>query len=170
MNPVIIYAFAGVMGASVLLCIPFMIMNSKKKKKAAAFIEMNKDKAILHVYGENVVIDGVKVSKMENVMRRGENLEPVVPLTQGKHTISAKYGESSVNGFGKNVNYKTPKPIESEIELEAGHEYTISIYFYSPEERESYYKGDVGETVFCQELDVKGGGYSKAYIICYKEK
>lgn len=168
MNPIIIYAVVGVLAASVLLSIPFMIANARKKKKAAAFVEGNRDQAVLHVYGESITIDGQKGNTLDSM--RGENMQLIVTLPAGRHVVSAKYSTSSV-GLGGNVNYKTPKPIESELDLEAGHEYSIGIYFYNPEERKNYYKGDVGEDISTQELSISGlGGYSKAYIICYKEK
>ena len=94
----------------------------------------------------------------------------MIPLSEGKHTIEAKYEITDLH-FGKNVTYKTPKTISSEIELVAGCEYSIGAYFYSPEERRAYYKGDVGEDVYTQVLEtlVASGGYDKVYVICYKE-
>ncbi|WP_424245842.1 branched-subunit amino acid transport protein AzlD [Elusimicrobium posterum] len=158
-----------VFGGSFLLMIPFLIFNNKRKNKQALFIENNKDKAILHLYADNPVIDGIKIKETNYI--KGADLQYIAALAPGTHTISAKYTASSV-GLGTNVNYKTPEAITSEITLQAGHEYTLSVYFYSPEDRKAYYKGDVGEDVYTQVLDITGvlPTYTKAYIICYKEK
>jgi len=162
-----IMLIAAFFAASFLLMIPFYLVQKKRKKKEDGFLQDQRGMAILRLYGEGATIDGIRAKDLEHV--RGEMLEQIVSLTPGTHIISAKYG-SSEPGIGGNTNYKTPKPIDCEINFEAGHEYSISLYFYSPEERYNYYKGDVGEAVFCQELDIYGGSYSKGYIICYKEK
>jgi hypothetical protein len=159
-----------VFGGSFLLMIPIAIWNNKRKKQEADFISQNNQKAILHLYASNPLINGEKVKNMEHI--RGTDLQYTVALSPGSYTISAKYSFSEPN-MGKNVNYSTPKPIDSVIVLEAGHEYTLAIYSYSPEQRKNYYKGDVGEDVYHQVLDISNsgiGGYTKAYIICYKEK
>lgn len=153
-----------------LLMIPFFIMNNKRKKREADYVAENSFKAVLHLYGTSPVIDGQKIKDMEYI--KGKDLQYTVALTPGKHVISAKYA-SSEPSLGKNVNYSTPKPIESEITFEAGHEYSLAIYFYSPEQRKDYYNGDVGEDVYSQALDISSsgiGGHTAAYIICYKEK
>lgn len=163
-----ILIIAAVFGASFLMMIPIAIMQSKSKRKTKQFEHANPDKALLHIYANSAVIDGKKVKDLDS--QRGSDLQSIVALSPGKHTIEAKY-EASSPSLGKNVNYKTPKPILSELNLEAGCTYTIALYFYSPEQRYEYYKGDVGEAVFSQKLDIRGGGlsYTEAYIICYKE-
>ena len=167
MNTTTILIIVAVFGGCFLVMIPFAIFFSKKKKGVEKYKQDNADKAILHIYGGSVMVDGRRISDVEHI--KGNELECVVPLSGGKHTIEAKYETTSIH-LGKNVNFKTPKVISSEIEFVVGCEYTIGIYFYSPEDRKAYYKGDVGEDVYSQELDVSGGGgYSKAYIICYKE-
>lgn len=170
LSPQAIMIIAVVFGAGFLMMIPFMVAQSKRKKKAAAFSSANSQRAILHLYADAPVIDGRKIKDMEYI--KGENLQYTVALPPGRHTVAAKYATTSI-GMGKNINYKTPKPIEAELDLEAGHEYTIAVYLYSAEDRERYYDGDVGEAVYSQALDISGaalGGYAKAYIICYKEK
>ena len=170
LTPQVIMIIAIVFGGGFLLMIPFAIMQSRRKKREAGFTMNNQDKAVLHLYAEQPVIDGSGIKELGGI--RGQDLQYTVALPAGSHHINAKYTCTSV-GMGKNINYKTPKPIDSEIELEAGHEYTLSIYFYSPEERRNYYNGDVGEDIYTQVLDIKGsgiGGYTKAYIIGYKEK
>lgn len=153
-----------------LLMIPFAIMQSKRKKKAADFVSQNEHQAILHLYAQAPVIDGQKVKEMAYV--RGADLQYTVALEPGKHTVLAKYMVSEPV-LGKNINYTTPKPVESEVFLEAGHEYTLSLYFYSPAQRKAYYEGDVGEDIYSQTLEISGSGldgHKNAYIICYKEK
>lgn len=163
-----IMIIAAVFGVSFLMMIPIALMQSKSKKKTKQFEHSNRDKALLHIYAGGAVIDGRKVRDLDS--QRGSDMQSIVALSPGTHTIEAKY-ETSGSSLGKNVNYKTPRPIHSELNLEAGYTYTIGIYFYSPEQRYEYYKGDVGEAVSSQKLDISGGGlgYTEAYIICYKE-
>lgn len=170
LSPQAIIIIIAVFGGGFLLMIPFAIAQSRRKKKAAQFAGQSADRALLHIYGENPLIDGVGIKEMEHI--RGTELQYTVALSPGRHRVSAKY-ECTSAGMGKNISYKTPKPIESELELMAGHEYTLAIYFYSPEQRQAYYKGDVGEDVYTQALSISGGGlggYTSAYIICYQEK
>lgn len=170
MSPIVIYAVIGVIIVSVIISIPFLIANSKKKKKEEAFVKGNTHNAILRIYGESITVDGSKPKELNSM--RGENMEPVISLPAGQHLIRAKYATTSV-GLGSNVNYKTPDHIETEVILEAGHEYSIGIYFYTPEERSRYYEGDTGKDISTQVLSIGGtgaGGYSKAYVVCYEEK
>lgn len=169
LSPLAIIAIVAVFGGSFLLMLPIMMWNNKKKKKVADFSSENSHLAILHLYGDSPEIDGISIKKMQYM--KGNDLEYIVALEPGKHNIIAKY-TASEPGLGKNVNYSSEK-IASDIVFEAGHQYTLSMYFYSPEQRANYYQGDVGETVYCETLDVSGGGigtYNKAYLICYLEK
>jgi hypothetical protein len=166
--PAAIWAIIAVFGGSFLLMIPIAISQSKRKKKAAEYSKNNSDKAILHIYGSSPVIDNQKIRDMN--YQKGTDLQYIIALSPGSHCIEAKYSASEPS-LGKNVNYQTPK-ISSTIMFEAGHEYNIAIYFYSPEERYSYYNGDVGECVYSEELAVESsriGSNNRAYIICYKE-
>lgn len=164
-----IVIIVGVFLVGFLMMIPFLIAQNRRKKKADSFAQTNNNMALLHIYGDAPEIDGTSIKNIEHV--RGADLQYTVALLPGTHSIGAKYSTTST-GVGKTVNYKTAGLITSDITLEAGHEYTLSIYLYSPEERWNYYKGDVGEAVFSQPLDLTGGGsgYTKAYVICYKEK
>jgi len=168
LTPNVIWIIVAVFGGSFLLMIPIAISQQKRKKKSQNYVEQNQDKAILHIYAHSPVIDGEKIKKLE--YQRGTDLEYIIALSPGTHTIEAIY-QASEPSLGKNVNYKTPV-IKSDIEFEAGGEYTLAMYFYSPEQRKSYYKGDVGEDVYSEELDNKNrylGASANAYIICYKE-
>ena len=170
LSPNAILIIAAVFGVSFLMMIPLAIMQGRKKKKAQEYEHTNKGKAILHIYADAPVIDGRNVKDMD--FQRGTDLQYIIALETGRHTLEARYSTTDISLTGKNINYKTPKPIISELNLEAGYSYTIAIYFYSPEQRYAYYKGDVGEAVYSQELDISGGGLgaTSAYIICYKEK
>jgi len=163
MNPILIIAV--VFGGSFLMMIPLMFSQKKRKNREKNFAEENKSKAILHVYGEGVKIDGMPLKKLGAL--RGEQLQPIVALEPGAHNFEGRFSASEPSLSG-NKNYKTKK-LNFELSLEAGHTYTIANYFYSPEQRHAYYEGDVGEAVFSMQLDVYGGAHSNAYIICYKE-
>ena len=170
LSPQAIIIIAAVFGGSFLLMIPMAILNGKRKKKEASFVSRNTQNAVLHLYADSPVIDGIKIKNMEHI--RGYDLQQIVSLQPGRHHIRAKYAFSEP-GIGKNVNYSTPEPIESEVVLDAGYEYSLAIYTESPEERRAYYKGDAGEAVYCEMLNITGsgfGGHKTAYIICYKEK
>ena len=163
-----IIIIAAVFGGSFLLMIPIFIFQKKRKNKVKDYFAKNKDKALVQIFGHSPIIDGEKAKNIEH--QKGTNLEYIVPLSAGTHTIAATYAASEPS-LGRNVNYKTPE-ITSEIEFEAGKNYTISLYFYSPEERHAYYKGDVGKAVYSQKLDSKNrylGANANAYIICYEE-
>lgn len=67
---------------------------------------------------------------------------------------------------------KTPKPLESKILFESGHQYSLAIYDFSPESREEYYKNEnLGEVVYSENLRSTGSFIDRdLYLICYKEK
>ena len=47
---------AAFLGLWLVLFIPFMIVNAKRKKKAESFVSGNNDKAVIHLYCKNIVI------------------------------------------------------------------------------------------------------------------
>ena len=165
MNQTIIIIIAVVFGGSFLMMIPIMISQRNRKKREQSFTADNVSKALLHVYGQGVKIDGKPIKQLDTI--RGEQLQPIVALEPGTHSFEGTFSSSEPTLSG-NKNFKTKK-LAFDLALEAGHTYTVSIYSYSPEERHSYYEGDVGEAVFSMKLDVYGGAYPNAYIICYKE-
>lgn len=147
-----------VFAVSFMLMIPVLIWTKKKKSKVSDFLKNNKQKIILHLYGSSPYIDGLSIKSLNYI--RGNDLEYIIALEPGEHTITAKYQASQPN-LGKNINYSTKKPIESIINFEAGNEYTLSLYFYSPDE---------GEAIYSQELEATGGGlgsFKNGYIICH---
>ena len=156
----------GVLVLWAILMIPFMLWQKKRKETEASFLEENKDHVILHLYCSNTSIDGQKLSAFHPV--RGENLQKIVKLTPGKHTISAVF-EATDTKLAHNVNLKSEQ-LTFDISFEAGHQYTLAMYLYSPEDRKNYYKGDVGVDVFTLPLTIYEGSKNiKAYVICYQE-
>ena len=164
MNP--IYIIAAVLILWVVLFIRFMIMNSKRKAKAGAFAEGNKDKAVIHLYCKNISIDGQKASEFCPIT--GENLEKVVALEAGNHSFEGIFQSTDI-GMGTNKNLESEK-VQFELYLEKGHTYSAAMYLYSPEDRKAYYNGDVGKDILSIPLNRSGEGQNiSAYIICYEE-
>ena len=166
MNSTIIIAVACVLGASIILAIPFMLLSKKRKGNEAQFAQRNKDKAILHVYGSKSFIDDADIAYLNPI--KGQSGQKIVALPPGRHTFEGIFETTTID-MGKNVNLKSEN-LSFSLALEAGHTYTLAVYLYSPEQRKNYYKGDVGVDVFTLPLDIAGkSGSSKAYVICYQE-
>lgn len=164
MNTSILIAIAAVFGGSILLSIPFMLLSKKRKGTEKQLAENNKDKAILHLYSSKNFINGADIAYLNPI--KGQNGQKIVALVPGKHTIEGVF-ETTTN-MGK-VNLKSKK-LSFDLNLEAGHNYTLAVYLYSPEERKNYYKGNVGIDIFTLSLEIEGKGESsKAYVICYQE-
>ena len=53
---------AAFLGLWLVLFIPFMIVNAKRKKKAESFVSGNNDKAVIHLYCKNIKINGQNIS------------------------------------------------------------------------------------------------------------
>lgn len=166
MNSTIIIAVACVFGASIILSIPFLLLGKKKKGNEQQFAENNHDKAVMHLYCRKALVDGTDIAHLNPV--NGQYGQKVVALTPGEHSFEGVFETTDIL-MGKNINLKSDK-LNFNITLEAGHVYTLSIYLYSPEQRKSYYEGDVGIDVFHLPLDIEGRGESSnAHIICYQE-
>lgn len=167
MDSTILIALACVFGSSILLAIPFMLKNKKTKEKEKLFVQNNRDKAIVNLYCSKTVIDGADVACLNSM--KGAGGQRVVVLESGTHSFEGVFETTEIGMTGKNVNYKTGK-LKFDIPLEAGHTYSLGIYLYSPEQRKSYYKGDVGVDIFTLPLDIEGrGSNARAYVICYQE-
>lgn len=146
--------------------IPLLILSKKRKGNLQQFVANNKDKAIVHLYCDKTMVDNADIVYLNPI--KGEYGQKIVALTAGTHTFQGRFQATNIEA-GKNVNFKSEK-LTFDVPLEAGHTYTIAIYFYSPEERRNYYKGDVGIDVFSLPLAVQGGAvYNNAYVICYQE-
>ena len=157
---------AAFLGLWLVLFIPFMIVNAKRKKKAESFVSGNNDKAVIHLYCKNIKINGQNISVFNPVT--GENLEKIVALEPGNYVFEGVF-ETTETGLGTNKNLKT-EAVQFNLNMERGCKYSAAMYLYSPEDRKSYYKGEVGEEILSIPLTLYEGSENvKAYIICYKE-
>ena len=83
------------------------------------------------------------------------------------------YGTDAMGMVSKDKD--CPIEVEKEqltfdIAFEAGHQYTLAMYLYSPEERKNYYEGNVGVDVFSMPLALHRDSENiKAYVIGYQE-
>lgn len=154
------------LGLWLVLFIPFMIVNAKRKKKAESFVSGNNDKAVIHLYCKNIKINGQNISVFNPVT--GENLEKIVALEPGNYVFEGVF-ETTETGLGTNKNLKT-EAVQFNLNMERGCKYSAAMYLYSPEDRKSYYKGEVGEEILSIPLTLYEGSENvKAYVICYKE-
>ena len=164
MNPTLV--IAAFLGLWLVLFIPFMILNAKRKKKAESFVSGNNDKAVIHLYCKNIKINGQNVSVFNPVT--GEGLEKIVALEPGSYTFEGIF-ETTEIGLVTNKNLKT-EAVQFNLNLERGCKYSAAMYLYSPEDRKTYYKGEVGEEILSIPLTLYEGSENvKAYVICYKE-
>ena len=95
-------------------------------------------------------------------------LQTIVALSGGQHTIEGVF-ETTESIGAKTRNIKTEN-MSFDVSLDAGHSYSAAMYFYSAEERSSYYKGEVGKAIVEVPLSFSvGSDFVKAYIIVYQE-
>ena len=154
---------------AVVWAVAFVIMLSKGKKKANSvdkFIEDNRNGAILHIYGKQIRVDGNDLSSVPSTT--GNDLETIVALTPGQHTIEGIYQSTETVGV-KTRNVKTEK-VSFDLDVEAGHRYSAGMYFYSAEEKAQYSNGQTGKVIMEMPLTlVEGSDYIKAYVVVYQE-
>ena len=154
---------------AVVWAVAFVIMLSRGKKKANSvekFIEDNRNGAILHIYGKQIRVDGNDLSSVPSTT--GNDLETIVALTPGQHTIEGIYQSTETVGV-KTRNVKTEK-VSFDLDVEAGHRYSAGMYFYSAEEKAQYLNGQTGKVIMEMPLTlVEGSDYIKAYIVVYQE-
>ena len=154
---------------AVVWAVAFVVMLSMGKKRANSldkFMEENKDKGVLHIYGKQIKVDGRDLSGVPSTT--GNDMETVVALTPGQHTIEGIYQSTETVG-AKTRNVKTEK-VSFDLSVEAGHSYSAGMYFYSAEERAQYSNGQTGNTVLEVPLTiVEGSDYIKAYIVVCRE-
>lgn len=149
-----------------VLFVIFMILGRKRKNVEQSFIESNKDKALLHLYCRKIKIDGQKLSSLPHIT--GQNLQQIAALPSGKHTLEGIFQSTELAGM-KTRNVESEK-LSFELSLEAGHNYTAAMYFYSSEERKEYYKGNVGKVIAEIPLSLlPESANPKAYVIVYQE-
>ena len=101
-NTVLIVAVVVVIWA--VLFAVMMSFNKKRQAKANEFNNNNKDRAIVHLYGKNLKIDGNDISQFDTTT--GESLEKVVALDAGKHSIEGVFETTAVGAAGKNINIR----------------------------------------------------------------
>ena len=154
---------------AVVWAVAFVVMLSMGKKRANSldkFMEENRDKGALHIYGKQIKVDGRDHSGVPSTT--GNDMETVVALTPGQHTIEGIYQSTETVG-AKTRNVKTEK-VSFDLSVEAGHSYSAGMYFYSAEEKAQYSNGQTGNTVLEVPLTiVEGSDYIKAYIVVYRE-
>jgi len=134
-NTILIVAVVVVIWA--VLFVVMMSFNKKRQAKANEFNHENRNRAIVHLYGKNLKIDGNDISQFDTTT--GESLEKVVALDAGKHSFEGVFETTAVGAAGKNINIKT-ESLQFEVDLQGGHTYSAGIYDYSPEDRERYIK------------------------------
>ena len=134
-NTILIVAVVVVIWA--VLFVVMMSFNKKRQAKANEFNHENRNRAIVHLYGKNLKIDGNDISQFDTTT--GESLEKVVALDAGKHSFEGVFETTAVGAAGKNINIKTEN-LQFEADLQGGHTYSAGIYDYSPEDRERYIK------------------------------
>ena len=153
----------------IVWAVAFTVMLSLTKKRDAGeqkFIEENRDKALLHLYCKQIKVDGNSLANLS--FTTGKNLQTIVALSGGQHTIEGVF-ETTESIGAKTRNIKTEN-MSFDVSLDAGHSYSAAMYFYSAEERSSYYKGEVGKAIVEVPLSFSvGSDYVKAYIIVYQE-
>ena len=120
-----------------VLFVIMMSFNKKRQAKANEFNHDNRNRAIVHLYGKNLKIDGNDISQFDTTT--GESMEKVVALDAGKHSFEGVFETTAVGAAGKNINIKTEN-LQFEVDLQGGHTYSAGIYDYSPEDRERYIK------------------------------
>ena len=134
-NTILIVAVVVVIWA--VLFVIMMSFNKKRQAKANEFNHDNRNRAIVHLYGKNLKIDGNDISQFDTTT--GESMEKVVALDAGKHSFEGVFETTAVGAAGKNINIKTEN-LQFEVDLQGGHTYSAGIYDYSPEDRERYIK------------------------------
>ena len=150
------------------LTFPIMLFILKKRVNSVKkFSENNRNGAILHLYCKQVKVDG---SSLVNVpFTTGKDLEIIVAVTPGQHTIEGIFESTETVGI-KTRNIRTEK-LSFNLSVEAGHSYSVALYFHSAEERANYYNGQTGKAILEMPLTIsEGSDYIQAYIIVYREE
>ena len=100
-----------------VLFVIMMSFNKKRQAKANEFNNENRDRAIVHLYGKDLKIDGNDISHFDTTT--GESLEKVVALDAGKHSFEGAFETTTLGATGKNISIKTEK-LQFEVELQSG--------------------------------------------------
>ena len=67
----------------------FMKFNKKRQAGEQQFVQENANKAILHIYGKSVKVDGKDLSTIDH--KTGQYGQVIVAVTPGEHTIESVY-------------------------------------------------------------------------------
>ena len=121
---------------------------------------------MLHLYGKQVKVDG---SSLVNVpFTTGKDLEIIVTVTPGQHTIEGIFESTETVGT-KTRSIRTEK-LSFNLTVEARHSYSVALYFHSAEERMDYDKGRTGQAILEIPLTIlEDSDYIQAFIIVYRE-
>ena len=146
-----------------VLFVIMMSFNKKRQAKANEFNNENRDRAIVHLYGKDLKIDGNDISHFDTTT--GESLEKVVALDAGKHSFEGVFETTAVSAAGKNLQF--------EVDLQSGRIYSAGIYDYSPEDRERYVKeyGSKVEDILVMPLSLyKESDYARGCLVVTCDK
>ena len=149
------------------LSFPIMLFILKKRVNSVMkFSANNRNGAMLHLYGKQVKVDG---SSLVNVpFTTGKDLEIIVTVTPGQHTIEGIFESTETVGT-KTRSIRTEK-LSFNLTVEARHSYSVALYFHSAEERANYYNGQTGKAILEMPLTIsEGSDYIKAYVLVYRE-
>ena len=150
------------------LTFPIMLFILKKRVNSVKkFSANNRNGAMLHLYGKQVKVDG---SSLVNVpFTTGKDLEIIVTVTPGQHTIEGIFESTETVGT-KTRSIRTEK-LSFNLTVEARHSYSVALYFHSAEERANYYNGQTGKAILEMPLTISAGSdYIQAFIIVYREE
>ena len=154
---------------TLLLTLSFPIMLfilNKRVNSVKKFSANNRNGAMLHIYGKQVKVDG---SSLVNVpFTTGKDLEIIVAVTPGQHTIEGIFESTETVGT-KTRSIRTEK-LSFNLTVEARHSYSVALYFHSAEERANYYNGQTGKAILEMPLTIlEDSDYIQAFIIVYRE-
>ena len=95
----------------IVWAVAFTVMLSLTKKRDAGeqkFIEENRDKALLHLYCKQIKVDGNSLANLS--FTTGKNLQTIVALSGGQHTIEGVF-ETTESIGAKTRNIKTENTV-----------------------------------------------------------
>ena len=156
-----------VMTLLLTLSFPIMLFRLKKRVNSVKkFSANNRNGAILHLYGKQVKIDGRSLVNVP--FTTGKDLEIIVTVTPGQHTIEGIFESTETVGT-KTRSIRTEK-LSFNLTVEARHSYSVALYFHSAEERANYYNGQTGKAILEMPLTIlEDSDYIQAFIIVYRE-
>ena len=138
----------------------FMAFGKKRVANAKDFYVKNKDKALLHIYGKHIQVDGKNLSIFPHIT--GENLQQIIALTPGEHTVEASFVSSENVGL-KTRNVETEN-VSFKVTLEAGHSYSAGLYFDDAQDQK-----DADTCILQIPLSLTNSDIVKAYIMVCRE-